>query len=68
MKRFVYGLCSGLFVSMLISTNVWAQVTAQINGTVKDQSAAVLPGVEVTVTQTDTGLARSAVSNETGSY
>src|SRR5207245_7564408 len=29
---------------------------------------AVLPGVEITLTQTDTGIARSTVSNETGSY
>src|SRR5262249_50620440 len=29
---------------------------------------AVLPGVEVTVTQTETGLGRSVVTNETGSY
>src|SRR5207249_6486859 len=29
---------------------------------------AVLPGVEVTVTQTETGVMRSAVTNETGSY
>src|SRR5438093_4401001 len=47
---------------------VWAQATAQISGTVKDQSGAVLPGVEVTATQTDTGISRSAVTNETGSY
>src|SRR5262249_33748092 len=47
---------------------VWAQATAQISGTVKDQSGAVLPGVEVTVRQTDTGATRTAVSNETGSY
>src|SRR5213594_1544105 len=46
----------------------WAQVTAQISGTVKDASGAVLPGVEVTATQTATGAMRSAVSNETGSY
>src|SRR5256712_4648226 len=42
--------------------------TAQISGTVKDQSGAVLPGAEITATQTDTGVARSTVSNETGSY
>src|SRR3989454_4974735 len=47
---------------------VWAQSTAQISGTVKDQSGAVLPGVQVTATQTATGLARSAITNETGSY
>ena len=45
-----------------------AQATAQISGTVKDQSGAVLPGVEVTATQTDTGVSRDAVTNETGSY
>src|SRR5216117_2901269 len=42
--------------------------TAQISGTVKDQTGAVLPGVEITVTQTATGAKRSAVSNETGNY
>src|SRR5438874_8731280 len=52
-------LCSGI---------VWGQATAQISGTVRDQSGAVLPGVEVTATQTDTGIARTVVTNETGSY
>jgi len=48
--------------------DVWAQATAQISGTVRDQSGAVLPGVEVTATQTDTGIARNTITNETGSY
>jgi hypothetical protein len=51
-----------------MSADVWAQATAQISGTVKDQSGAVLPGVEITATQTETGAARTAVTNETGSY
>jgi hypothetical protein len=50
------------------STSLWAQATAQISGTVKDPSGAVLPGVEITATQTGTGVARNTVSNETGSY
>src|SRR5262245_42104710 len=45
-----------------------AQSTAQISGAVKDQTGAVLPGVEVTMTQADTGLKRSAVTDETGLY
>jgi len=45
-----------------------AQSTAQVSGAVKDQTGAVLPGVEVTLTQTDTGLNRNAVTDETGSY
>jgi hypothetical protein len=47
---------------------VWAQATAQISGTARDQSGAVLPGVEITVTQTDTGIARNTITNESGSY
>ena len=45
-----------------------AQGTAQISGTVKDQSGAVLPGVEVTATNIDTGVSRMTVTNETGSF
>src|SRR5947199_1748965 len=45
-----------------------AQATAQMSGTVRDQSGAVLPGVEVTATQTETGVVRTTVTNETGSY
>jgi len=44
------------------------QSTAQISGTVKDQSGAVLPGAGVTATNTDTGIARATVSDETGSF
>src|SRR5205085_7895362 len=33
-----------------------------------DQSGAVLPGAEVTATQTDTAVSRMAVTNESGSY
>src|SRR6266581_3270978 len=46
----------------------WAQATAQISGTVRDPSAAVLPGVELTATQTETGVTRMTITNETGSY
>src|SRR6476646_7436050 len=68
MKRIFVRLFCALFFSVLASAPVWAQATAQINGTVKDQSGAVLPGVEITATQTDTGIARTAVTDETGSY
>src|SRR5207302_10485416 len=53
---------------LLSASSLFGQATAQISGTVKDQSSAVLPGVEVTATQTDTGISRSTVTNETGSY
>src|SRR5262245_5249146 len=60
-----------LFLSLVLILScghIWAQATAQISGTAKDQSGAVLPGVEITATQTETGVARMAVTNETGSY
>src|SRR5206468_8652176 len=56
------------FLILASCAMVWAQVTAQISGVAKDQSGAVLPGVEITATQSDTGVARTAVTNETGSY
>src|SRR5688572_22866491 len=57
-----------ILLGSITSGNVWAQATAQVSGTVRDQSGAVLPGVEVTATQTETGIARDTVTNETGSY
>ena len=68
MKRTLWIVLGVVFVSTLSCCMAWAQATAQISGTVKDQSGAVLPGVEVTATQTETGIARDAVTNETGSY
>ena len=68
MKRQIWvSVLVGLLFSAVTCTVVWAQSTAQVNGVVSDSSGAVLPGVEVTATQTDTGLTRSVVTNETGS-
>src|SRR5436189_1583910 len=68
MRRVLSGLLGGLFICVLSCSSVWAQATAQISGTARDQSGAVLPGVEIHVTQTDKGITRDAVTNETGSY
>src|SRR5436309_4294127 len=68
MGRIARWLLSGLVIAALSCSAVWAQATAQISGTVKDQSGAVLPGVEITATQTGTGISRTAVTNETGSF
>ena len=37
-------------------------------GTVRDESGTVLPGVTVTVTQTDTGFTRTVVTGGAGAY
>jgi Carboxypeptidase regulatory-like domain/TonB dependent receptor len=58
----------GFVYLSLTCTVVCGQSTAQVSGFVRDQSGAVLPGVEVAATQTDTGIARTTVTNETGAY
>ena len=42
--------------------------TAQISGTVRDESGGVLPGADVTATQTETGLTRTFVTDANGAY
>src|SRR2546426_12278159 len=62
MKRIaVYVLTASLGIAVVAPTARAQSTTAQISGTIKDQSGAVLPGVEVTVTQTATGAKRTAV-------
>src|SRR5687767_6993897 len=56
------------FGLLLISAVAFAQATAQLNGRVSDESGAVLPGVTVTATQTDTQFTRTVVTDETGSW
>src|ERR1700745_1595281 len=68
MKHISIVLLVGVVGFGIACSSVWAQATAQISGTVHDQSGAVLPGVEVTATQTETGIIRMTVTHETGSY
>src|SRR5688572_23872919 len=55
-------------VLVLTSALASAQATAQLSGRVTDESGGVLPGVSVTVTQTDTGFTRSTVTDDSGTY
>src|SRR4029077_5694198 len=57
-----------LVSSLAYSAAPQAQGTAQINGVVKDPSGAVLPGVEVTATQTSTNVSRQTVTDERGNF
>src|SRR5262245_30683325 len=67
MKSLTHGFLGALIV-VLTTVTAWAQATAQMSGTVRDESGAVLPGVTVTVTQTDTAVVRTAVTDESGAY
>ena len=62
----MFGLAAAAIVFTCASA--WAQATATISGTARDQSGAVLPGVTIAVIQQETGLIRTTVSNDTGSY
>jgi len=56
-------------LSLLLCGGVaWAQATAELAGRVTDESGAVLPGVTVTATQTETGFTRSGVTDGTGAW
>jgi hypothetical protein len=61
---------AGLAALVLAATVASAQIgsTAQITGTVKDASGAVLPGVDVSAVQTETGFRRAGVSDANGLF
>jgi hypothetical protein len=61
-------MCCGAALALVASV-AWGQTnTGQISGTVRDASGAVLPGVTITVTNLDTGLARPEVTGASGGY
>src|SRR6266545_5499984 len=68
MKRILATFLIGSLVLIATCTDGWAQSTAQISGSVADQSGAVLPGAEITAMQIETGVSRSTITNEAGHY
>jgi len=67
MKAFRILLACALSIGL--TPSAWAQLsTAQLSGRVTDESGAVLPGVTITATQTDTGLVRTMTTDENGAY
>jgi hypothetical protein len=65
MKR-VLALAIVLF---LVCSSGFAQTgNGSIGGIIQDQSKALLPGVSLSLTNTETGVTTTQVSNETGSY
>jgi hypothetical protein len=64
-------ILSAFILSLAIGSSAFAQSTAingTIEGTVKDEQGALLPGVTVTVANVDTGEQRVVVTNERGLY
>lgn len=55
--------------AFLVSVPAMAQVlTSRVEGTIRDQQQGVMPGVEVTLSNQETNVERSAISNDSGLY
>jgi hypothetical protein len=59
---------AAIFVALFAGSTDAQSVNGSIQGTVVDQSSAVLPGVTVTVTNISTGVRRSIVTDGTGTF
>ena len=68
MKRMLGILLAAVGFGMLATASAAQVSSGQISGRITDGTGAVLPGVTVTVTQTDTRLVRTAVTDELGVY
>src|SRR5438552_9623050 len=56
-------------LSVVLSNNLFAQTgNASVGGFVQDPTQAFIPGVTVTATNTQTGVATPVVTNESGTY
>ena len=75
--KWVSGVVSRLYSGLIVGICVWlglcgisnAQTsTATVTGTVMDESGAIIPGAEVTLTNSDTGVERRTVSNSSGTH
>src|SRR2546426_3700218 len=63
-------ICWKLFFCLSVLTSMAAAqvTTGSISGTVKDSGGAVLPGVSIKLTNTDTGVTRVVIADEVGRY
>src|SRR5438105_5027729 len=69
MVRFTRDVYFGALILLLTAAAASAQLsTAELSGRVTDTSGAVLPGVTVTMTQTDTQATRTAITDADGTY
>src|SRR5688572_28537174 len=69
MIRSITAVIMFVFLLAFSGVSLFAQTnTGRITGTVTDSSGAVIPGVEITVRNPGTGLNRTAMTNESGTY
>ena len=67
-KRFRF-MCTCLSLLVLVVTSSGlAQIQSQLTGSVRDSSAAVIPGASITARNVATGVTYTAITNESGIY
>ena len=66
----VWSVVFTLSVTLVLSANVFAQVTASaaISGTVKDKNQAAISNASITITNKSNGLSRTTTTNDSGEY
>src|SRR5215510_5906387 len=60
-------IAAAICIALLFTPALFAQ-NAQLGGIVSDPSGALIPGVTITATNTDTGVATTTITNESGAY
>src|SRR5947199_35685 len=64
----VIAMSAFIFIMLAMSTSALAQVSADLSGTTKDSTGAVIPNAQVAVRNTATNLTRNTQSDEEGRY
>src|SRR5262245_51954766 len=60
---------AAVVVCLFFVIDGYAQViNVTLSGTVTDATGALIPGVEITATQTETGVVSTGLTNESGTY
>src|SRR5216684_1911250 len=67
-SRFLLPTVLLLLFAWDLPPSAFAQSAANLTGTIVDQNGAVVPGVNVTISNTATGLQRQVVTNEEGYF
>src|SRR5215472_5050509 len=67
-NRTVYNLSLPVMLALLVTNATGQTIFGSITGTVRDQSGAVAPGANITVTNQDTGVSRRAPAGADGVY
>jgi hypothetical protein len=60
--------CVVLLAIAVLPLSLFAQVTGQITGTIRDNTGAVLPGAKIGIHETAKGIDRATTSNSDGEY